>query len=49
VLGIPVSRDGIGLQPLAHEVRKAGKQLERMVDEVGKAKAQAQKVGKALS
>jgi hypothetical protein len=49
VLGIPVARDGIGLRPLAHEVRKAGKQLERMVDEVGKARAQAQKVGKALS
>jgi len=49
VLGIPVARNGIGLRPLAHEVRKAGKQLERMVDEVGKARAQAQKVGKALS
>jgi hypothetical protein len=49
VLGIPVPRDGIGLRPLAHEVRKAGKQLERMADEVGKARAQAQKVGKALS
>lgn len=49
VLGIPVSRKGLGLQPLAHEVRKAGKQLERIVDEVGKARAQATKVGKALS
>ena len=49
VLGIPLSRGGIGLKPLAHEVRKAGKQLERMADEVGKARAQAQKVGKALS
>jgi hypothetical protein len=49
VLGIPVSRKGLGLQPLAHEVRKAGKQLERMADEVGKARAQATKVGKALS
>jgi len=49
VLGIPVGRDGIGLKPLAKEVRKAGKQIERMVDEVGKARAQAQKVGKALS
>jgi hypothetical protein len=49
VLGIPVPRKGLGLQPLAHEVRKAGRQLERMADEVGKAKAQAQKVGKALS
>lgn len=49
VLGIPISRKGLGLQPLAHEVRKAGRQLERMVDEVGKARAQAQKLGKALS
>ncbi len=48
VLGIPVSRHGIGLQPLAREVRKAGKQVERIADEVGKARAQAQKVGKAL-
>ncbi len=49
VLGIRISRDGLGLRPLAHEVRKAGKQIERMADEVGKARAQAQKVGKALS
>jgi len=49
VLGIPIARDGIGLKPLAKEVRKAGRQLERMVDEVGKAREQAQKVGKALS
>jgi hypothetical protein len=49
VLGIPVPRDGIGLKPLAREVRKAGKQIERMAEEVGKARAQAEKVGKALS
>lgn len=49
VLGIPISRRGLGLRPLAREVRKAGKQVERMADEVGKARAQAQKVGKALS
>jgi hypothetical protein len=49
VLGIPVARDGIGLRPLAHEVRKAGKQIERIADEVGKARSQAQKIGKALS
>lgn len=49
VLGIPVPRKGIGLRPLTDEVRKAAKQIERMADEVGKAKAQAQKVGKALS
>ena len=49
VLGIPIPRDGIGLKPLAKEVRRAGKQIERVVDEVGKARAQAQKVGKALS
>jgi hypothetical protein len=49
VLGIPIPRDGIGLKPLAHEVRKAGKQIGRMADEVGKARAQAEKIGKALS
>lgn len=49
VLGIPIARDGVGLKPLAKRVRKAGRQLERMVDEVGKAREQAQKVGKALS
>jgi len=49
VLGVPIARDGIGLKPLAKEVRKAGRQIERMADEVGRAKEQAQKVGKALS
>ncbi|HET6448716.1 MAG TPA: hypothetical protein VFG31_06355 [Conexibacter sp.] len=49
LLGIPIPRDGISLKPLAKEVRKAGKQIERMADEVGKARAQAEKVGKALS
>jgi len=49
VLGIPIPRDGIGLKPLAVEVRKASKQIERIADEVGKARAQAQKLGKALS
>lgn len=49
LLGIPVPRKGIGLKPLTQEVRKAGKQLERMADEVGKVRAQAQKFGKALS
>lgn len=49
VLGVPIPRDGIGLKPLAKEVRKAGKQIERMADEVGKARAQAEKVGRALS
>jgi hypothetical protein len=37
VLGIPISRKGLGLQPLAQEVRRAGKQLGHVVDEVGKA------------
>jgi hypothetical protein len=49
VLGIPIARKGLGLGHLAHEVRKAGKQFERMADMVGRARAQAQKVGKALS
>src|SRR6185436_6991761 len=46
VLGIPIARRGFSLKPFAHEVRRAGKQLERVVDEVGKARAQAQKLGK---
>jgi len=49
VLGIPIPRDGISLKPLAKEVRRASKQIERMADEVGKAGEQAQKVGRALS
>lgn len=49
VLGVPIPRDGIGLKPLTKELRKAGKQLGRMADEVGKARAQAEKVGKALT
>ena len=49
ILGIPIPRNGIGLKPLAKEIRRAGKQIERMADEVGKARVQAQKVGKALS
>lgn len=49
VLGIPIPRDGISFKPLAKEVRRAGKQIERMVDEVGKAGEQAHKVTKALS
>lgn len=49
VLGIPISRKGLGLGPLTHEVRKAGRQFERVADGFGKARVQAQKVGKALS
>jgi hypothetical protein len=49
VLGIPIPRDGIGLKPLAKEVRRASKQIERMAEEVGKAGEQAQKIGRALS
>jgi hypothetical protein len=49
LLGIPIPRNGLSLKPLAKEVRKAGRQIERMADEVGKARVQAQKVGKALS
>jgi hypothetical protein len=49
VLGIPVPRDGIGLQPMARELRRAGDQLSKVVVEVGKAREQAEKVGKALS
>jgi hypothetical protein len=48
VLGIPI-RKGLGLQPMAREVHKAGKQLGRLTDELAQARKQAQKVGDALS
>jgi hypothetical protein len=49
VLGVPISRRGLSLRPLAHEVRAAGRQLARMADEVGWARRQVQRVGHALS
>jgi hypothetical protein len=48
VLGIPV-RKGLGLQPMAKELHKAGKQIGRLTDELAQARKQAQKVGDALS
>lgn len=48
VLGIPV-RKGLGLQPMAKEVGKAGKQIGRLTDELAQARKQAKKVGNALS
>jgi 1-aminocyclopropane-1-carboxylate deaminase/D-cysteine desulfhydrase-like pyridoxal-dependent ACC family enzyme len=49
VLGIPVSRKGLSLQPVAKEVQKAGQQLGRLTDELAQARKQAKKVGDALS
>jgi hypothetical protein len=49
VLGIPVSRKGLSLQPVAKEVHKAGKQIGRLTDELAQARKQAKKVGSALS
>ena len=49
VLGIPVSRKGLSLQPVAKEVQKAGLQLGRLTDELAQARKQAKKVGNALS
>jgi hypothetical protein len=49
VLGIPVSRKGLSLQPVAKEVQKAGQQLGRLTDELAQARKQAKKVGNALS
>jgi hypothetical protein len=48
LLGIPLSRNRIGLRPMADEVRKAGEQIARIAGEVGRAREQAQKVAKAL-
>ena len=36
VLGIPVSRKGLSLQPVAKEVQKAGQQLGRLTDELAR-------------
>jgi 1-aminocyclopropane-1-carboxylate deaminase/D-cysteine desulfhydrase-like pyridoxal-dependent ACC family enzyme len=49
VLGIPVSRKGLSLQPVAKEVQKAGQQIGRLTDELAQARKQAKKVGDALS
>jgi 1-aminocyclopropane-1-carboxylate deaminase/D-cysteine desulfhydrase-like pyridoxal-dependent ACC family enzyme len=49
VLGIPISRKGFDLKPVAKEVNKAGKQLGRLTDEMSQARKQAKKVGDALS
>jgi len=49
VLGIPVSRKGLSLQPVVKEVQKAGQQLGRLSDELAQARKQAKKVGNALS
>jgi hypothetical protein len=49
VLGIPVSRKGLSLQPVAKEVQKAGQQIGRLTDELAQARKQAKKVGNALS
>jgi hypothetical protein len=49
VLGIPIARKGLDLRPVAKEVRKAGRQLGRLTDEVAQARKQAKKVGDALS
>lgn len=49
VLGVRVARRGGGMRPVAKELRRAGEQIGRMVDEVGKARDQAQRIGKVLT
>ena len=49
VLGIPVARKGLSLQPVAKEMQKAGQQIGRLTDELAQARKQAKKVGSALS
>jgi hypothetical protein len=49
LLGIPVARKGLSLQPVAKEVQKAGEQIGRLTDELAQARKQAKKVGSALS
>jgi hypothetical protein len=49
VLGVQITRrKGVGMRPMAKELRRAGSQVGRMADEVLKAREQVQKVGKAL-
>jgi hypothetical protein len=49
VLGIPVARKGLSLEPVAKEIGKAGQQLGRLTDEIVQARRQAKKIGDALS
>jgi hypothetical protein len=49
VLGVPIVRRNGGLRPVVKEMRRAGKQLGRAVDEVSRARQQAQRIGKVLA
>jgi hypothetical protein len=49
VLGIPVPGTGGGINGLAKQVGKAGKQLGQLTDEVRAAREKAEEVGKAIS
>ena len=49
VLGVPISRKGLDLKPVAKEVQKAGKQIGKLTNEMAAARKQAKKVGDALS
>jgi 1-aminocyclopropane-1-carboxylate deaminase/D-cysteine desulfhydrase-like pyridoxal-dependent ACC family enzyme len=48
VFGVPISRKGLDLKPVAKEVGKAGKQIGRLTNEMAQARKQAKKVGDAL-
>jgi hypothetical protein len=49
VLGIPVPGTGGGIDGLAKQVGKAGKQVSELTDEVRAAREKAEQVGKAIS
>src|SRR5688500_5783932 len=49
VLGLPVPGTGGGLNGLTKEVRKAGKQLGQLAEEVRTVRKKAEKVGDAVS
>ena len=49
VLGVRLGRKGIDLKPVAREIKRAGKQVGRLNDEIAMAREQAKKVGEALS
>jgi hypothetical protein len=49
VLGLPIPGTGSGMNGLAKEVRKAGKQFGKLANEVQTTRKKAEDVGSALS
>jgi hypothetical protein len=49
VFGVPIPGTGSGLDGVAKDIRKAGKQFGKLAGEVQTARKKAEDVGKALS